>query len=105
MAALIMNESNFDETIKNNSFVVVDMWAEWCGPCRMISPVIEELAERYSDKIIVGKVNVDEEPQLAQRFGVTGIPTLLFFKNGKLIDRSVGALPKSVLENRISSLL
>ena len=75
---------------------MVDFWAEWCGPCKMLSPVIEELAQEFDGKVLVGKVNVDEEPELARRFGVMTIPTVVFLKNGKEVERKVGAMPAAV---------
>jgi thioredoxin 1 len=105
MSELTLTEANFEETIKNHPFVVVDLWAEWCGPCKMIAPILEELAVKHADKMVLAKINVDEQPGLAQKFDVTGIPTLLFFKNGVLLsERSVGAFPRPVLENKIISL-
>ncbi|MCS6784537.1 MAG: thioredoxin [Candidatus Caldarchaeum sp.] len=97
-----LTDSNFDEFVTRNSFVVVDFWAEWCAPCRAIAPVVKELANQYAGKVAFGKLNVDENPQTASRFGIMGIPTLLFFKGGKLVDMVVGAVPKRVLEARIS---
>ena len=89
----ITNE-NFDEIVlRSDKPVLVDFWAEWCGPCQMLGPVIESLAEQYEGKVIVGKVNTDEEPELAIGYQVSGIPTVIFFKDGKEIDRLVGAMP------------
>lgn len=105
MSEITMTEANFEETVKKHPFVVVDLWADWCGPCKMIAPMLEEFSVKYADKMVLAKVNVDEEPGLAQKFEVTGIPTLLFFKNGELLsERSTGAFPKTVLENKITSL-
>ncbi len=78
-----LNSSNFDETLKNNENVVVDFWAEWCMPCRMIAPVVEELAKEYAGKVVFGKLNTDENPTIAARYGISAIPTLIFFKKGK----------------------
>ncbi|OKY77905.1 MAG: Thioredoxin [Candidatus Methanohalarchaeum thermophilum] len=98
-----LNSSNFETVINENNLVVVDAWAEWCGPCKMMDPVIEELAEEYSD-ISVGKLNVDDNQEIAAKFGIRSIPTLLFFKNGELVDRSTGALPKDQLKPKFEEL-
>ena len=98
MTTHIINDSNFDEEIKNSPVpVLVDFWAEWCGPCKQIGPILEEIGEEKKDKIKILKLNVDENPQTPQKFGVRGIPTLMLFKKGKLIDTKVGSLPKSAL--------
>ncbi len=96
-----VDSRNFDEVISKNENVVVDFWAEWCMPCRMISPIIEELAKEYSGRVVFAKLNTDENPSLAGRFGITGIPTLMFFKNGRAVDKIVGALPKAELKRWI----
>ncbi|MEM2461070.1 MAG: thioredoxin, partial [Candidatus Hadarchaeales archaeon] len=96
-----VTEENFDEFIRANPRVVVDFWAAWCPPCRLLSPVVEELAKKYAGRVVFGKLNVDENPSVAQRFGIMSIPTLLYFKEGKLVDETVGALPASVIEERI----
>ena len=83
----------FDEIIDAAPLAMVDFWAVWCGPCKMLSPAVEEIAEQYGDKVLVGKVNVDEEPDLARRFGVMSIPTVVFLKNGREFDRKVGVMP------------
>lgn len=100
----IVTDGNFDDTVKSNSFLVIDCWASWCGPCRMLSPIIEELAEEYSDKVTFGKLNVDENVNISIKFQITAIPTILFFRNGKLVDTLIGALPKSTLIRKIQSL-
>jgi thioredoxin 1 len=99
---LELTGQTFDEAVKNNSSLVVDCWAPWCGPCRMMSPVIDELAEGYKGKVTFAKVNTDENQDIATRYQVMAIPTLLFFKDGKLADRKVGALPKKSLEAELT---
>ncbi len=87
------NKESFEQALAKGALMMVDFWAEWCGPCRMLGPVIEDLAERYAGRAAVGKVNVDEEQELAIRYGVSNIPTVVFFRNGREIDRVVGAMP------------
>ena len=96
-----LNDSNFDIEKSKYSLLVVDFWAAWCGPCKMVSPIIEQLAEQYAGKIVFGKVNVDENPHISQRFGIQSIPTLMILKEGQVIDVMIGALPKGQIENRI----
>jgi len=96
-----VNSSNFDEILNKYENVVVDFWAEWCMPCRMIAPIVEQLAKEYSGKVVFAKLNTDENPQIAARYGITGIPTLIFFKNGKPVDKIVGAYPKGEIERWI----
>ena len=101
-----LSDSNFDEIINNSSVpVIVDFWAEWCGPFKMIGQVLDELNNDYDDKILIGKVNVDEQGSLAMKYGIRNIPTLLFFKNGQLIDKQVGSVPRKVLEEKLKSIL
>jgi thioredoxin 1 len=83
----------FDQLVDEAPLAMIDFWAVWCGPCKMLSPAVEDIAERYGDKVLVGKVNVDEEPELARRFGVMSIPTVVFLKNGREFDRKVGVMP------------
>ena len=97
--------AEFDEIVKKEKLTVVDFWATWCGPCKMLAPAVAHLAEKYEGKALVGKVNVDEEPELAQRFGVMTIPTLVFFKNGEEFDRKVGVMPPEVFEKIIDDNL
>jgi len=98
-----LTDSNFDQIIKSEKPVLVDFWAEWCGPCKMIGPVVEELANDYEGKAVVAKLNVDENPQVTARFGVRSIPTLLVFKNGQIVDKQIGAVPKSVLASKLQA--
>jgi thioredoxin 1 len=101
--AIEITDANFDEIINSGKPVLVDFWAEWCGPCKMIGPVVEELAGDYDGKAVIGKLNVDENPQAAARFGVRSIPTLLVFKGGQVVDKQVGAVPKSVLNQKLAA--
>ena len=108
MAGLVVefSESNFEQEVtKATTPVLVDLWAAWCGPCRMIAPVVEELAGTYQGKLKVGKLNVDDHPQVAAQFRVMNIPTLLLFKGGKEVDRIVGVVPKEEFTRRIEALL
>jgi thioredoxin 1 len=101
--AIVLNDSNFDATINSDKPVLVDFWAEWCGPCKMIGPVVEELASDYDGKVVIGKLNVDENPNVTARFGIRSIPTLLVFKGGQIVDKQVGAVPKSVLSQKLEA--
>jgi thioredoxin 1 len=101
--AIEINDANFDQIISSDKPVLVDFWAEWCGPCKMIGPVVEELAGDYEGKAVVGKLNVDENPTITARFGVRSIPTLLVFKGGQIVDKQVGAVPKSVLAQKLQA--
>ncbi len=96
-----LTDANFKKFTEDNNLAVIDCWAPWCGPCRFVSPVIEELAEDYTGRIAFGKLNVDENNMVARQYGIMSIPTLLVFKNGKLIDQIVGAMPRQSLEPRI----
>ena len=87
------NKESFDKALGEGKLMMVDFWADWCGPCQMLAPVIDQLAERYEGKVVSGKVNVDDEQELAIRYGVMSIPTVIFFKDGKEIDRKVGVMP------------
>jgi thioredoxin 1 len=96
-----ITDADFETTINAGKPVFIDMWAPWCGPCRLIGPVVEELAPSYEGRAVIAKMNVDENQMVPQQFGVTSIPTLLMFKNGKLVDRMVGAAPKERLQQFI----
>jgi len=100
-----LNDSSIDRFVNSHPLVVVDCWAPWCAPCRIIAPVIEELARDYAGKIFFGKLNVDENPRTAIKYQIMSIPTLLVFKNGRLIDRIIGAMPRRMLEPRITRYL
>ena len=101
--ALELSEGNFDQAINSDKPVLVDFWAEWCGPCKMIGPVVEELAGELEGQATIGKVDVDANPELTARFGVRSIPTLLIFKGGQIVDKVVGAVPKSVLAQKLQA--
>ena len=101
--AIELNDTNFDEVVKSEKPVLVDFWAEWCGPCKMIGPVVEELAGDYEGKVVVGKLNVDDNPEVTARYGIRSIPTLLVFKKGEIVDKQVGAVPKSVLAQKLEA--
>jgi thioredoxin len=103
-ATLPLGERNFSEIVAATPLLLVDFWAPWCGPCRAVAPVLEELARAEAGRVVVAKVNVDEEPALAQRYGVQAIPTLLFFKDGQVVDTLVGAPPKAELARRLAAL-
>ena len=98
-------DSTFDEMVKKHGLIVIDCWAEWCGPCRMVGPVIDELAKDHAGKVVFGKLNVDNNREISMKHQIMSIPTLLVFKNGELVDRIVGALPKSQLDARIKQFL
>lgn len=100
-----VTDANFAEIINTDKLVMVDFWATWCGPCRALAPIVEELAAEYEGKAVIGKCNVDECQDLPMQFGIRSIPTLLFFKNGQLVDKLVGAMPKTQLAKKIDSLL
>lgn len=104
--ALELTDSNFDDLVlKSDKPVIVDFWAVWCGPCRIIGPIVQEIGEEYSDQVLVGKVDVDHNPDVARRYSIRNIPTLLFFKNGEVVDKQVGSVPKAVLVKKLEQYL
>jgi len=104
--AIEITDANFAELVeKSDKPVLVDFWAEWCGPCRQVGPIVEELSKEYEGKALIGKLDVDSNPNVAMKFGIRSIPTLLFFKGGQMVDRQVGLVPKSVLEGKLKAQL
>jgi len=104
--ALEVTDDNFEELVlQADKPVLVDFWAEWCGPCRMISPLVAELSDDYDGRAVITKMDVDNNPGTAAKFGIRNIPTILFFKNGEIADKQVGAVPKSILASKIDALL
>jgi len=104
--ALEFTDENFEElALKSDKPLLVDFWAEWCGPCRMVTPIVEELSKDYEGTAIVGKVNVDNNNEISAKFGIRNIPTILFIKNGEVVDKQVGAVQKSVLAEKLDKLL
>jgi len=100
---IVVSDRNFEQTTKSYPLLVVDCWAAWCAPCRAIAPIVDELAKEYSGKVVFGKLNVDENPETTQRFGVMAIPTLLVMKDGQEVDRVVGIVPKNQLEAKVNA--
>ena len=105
MAAMNMNQEQFEQAIREKKPVLVDFWAPWCGPCKMVGPIIDELATEYEGKVIIGKCDVDENGDVAAEYGIRNIPTVLFFKNGELVDKQVGSAPKSAYVAKIEAIL
>ena len=104
--ALEITDANFEEIVlKSDKPVLVDFWAVWCGPCRLIAPIVDELHNEFEGKAVIGKVDVDSNPGIAAKYGIRNIPTILFFKNGEVVDKQVGASPKKALEDKINGLM
>lgn len=104
--ALEFTDSNFEDLVlKSDKPVIVDFWAVWCGPCRIIGPIVQEIGEEYSDQVLVGKLDVDNNPDVTRKYGIRNIPTLLFFKNGEVVDKQVGSVPKPVLVKKLEQYL
>ncbi|MEM2882770.1 MAG: thioredoxin [Candidatus Bathyarchaeia archaeon] len=103
-APAIVTDGDFDRVVKENRLAVIDCWAPWCGPCRVMGPIIDGLASKYAGRVFFGKLNVDENPEVPSRYSIMSIPTLLFFKDGELVDRVIGAVPASAIERRLSAL-
>ena len=103
--AKVATNANFADTLQDDKLVIVDFWAVWCGPCRMLSPIVDEIAEEMADKVTVVKCNVDDCEDIAMQYRIMSIPTLIFFKNGEIVDKTVGAMPKSALVEKINAHL
>ncbi|HOE04726.1 MAG TPA: thioredoxin [Bacteroidales bacterium] len=103
--ALEITDQNISTLLQTEKPVVIDFWAVWCGPCRMIAPIIDEMAQTYGDRAVIGKVNVDENMEISSKYGIRNIPTVIFVKNGELVDKVVGAVPKATLINKLEALL
>ncbi len=103
--ALEITDAGFEDLLKSDKPLVIDFWAEWCGPCRMVGPIVEELAAEYEGKVTIGKVDVDNNDEITSKYGIRNIPTILFIKNGEVVDKQVGAAQKSVLAEKVENLL
>lgn len=104
--AVELTDANFEQiAVQSDQPVMIDFWAEWCGPCRMVGPIVEEMHGDYEGKAVIAKVNVDENPNISAKFGIRNIPTIIFLKNGEMVDKSVGAVPKNVLTDKMDNLL
>ncbi|MBD8388539.1 thioredoxin [Dysgonomonas sp. BGC7] len=103
--ALEITDASFEDLLKSEKPLVIDFWAEWCGPCRMVGPIVEELADEYAGKVTIGKVDVDNNDEITSKYGIRNIPTILFIKNGEVVDKQVGAAQKSVLTEKVENLL
>ncbi|MBP1614778.1 MAG: trxA 5 [Bacteroidetes bacterium] len=103
--ALEITDTNVEGVLAEGKPVVIDFWAPWCGPCKMVGPIIEELAKEYDGQVIIGKCDVDENTELPATYGIRNIPTVLFFKNGEVVDKQVGAVAKSVFESKVKALI
>jgi len=104
--AVELTDANFEELVINQDKpVLVDFWAAWCGPCRMVGPIVEEIANEYGDKAVVGKVDVDNNPGIASKYGIRNIPTILFIKGGEVVDKQVGASPKATLAGKLDAIM
>jgi thioredoxin 1 len=104
--ALEATDSNFEELVlQSDKPVIVDFWAEWCGPCRMVGPIVEEIGAEFEGKAVTTKLDVDSNPEVTQKYGIRNIPTILFFKNGEVVDKQVGAVPKSTIVAKLEALL
>lgn len=100
-----ITDSNYEDILSTDQPVLVDFWAEWCGPCKMIGPLVSEIAEEYEGKAVIAKVDVDSNPEVSAKFGIRSIPTLLFFKNQEIVDKQIGAVPKAVLTKKLDAQL
>ena len=103
--ALQITEDNYDEVLSSEKPILLDFWAEWCGPCKLIGPIIDELSEDFTETAIIGKINVDESGALSSKYGIRNIPTLLFIKNGKVIDKHVGTASKKEISDKLNALM